>query len=112
MVLVQNHQLTVRHETVVFSRSGDRDQHIVLTVKDECRGFQGLENGSKRPLVGIEEVPRVGHIEGEVVQKTEMGKTLVQSPERCQLQTVDRMVESIVTEELQLLDTNCGQQGK
>ena len=75
------------------------------------RHLEPLQDAAQRPLVGVVEVARVGQVEGKSVEAAEVGRRLVQRPEGGQLDGVDRVVERIVAQQLQLLDADGRQQG-
>ncbi len=64
----------------------------------------------QRTLVGVVEVARVRNAEHRAVEPAHVRRRLVTEPQEAELQAVDRVVQVIVAEQLELLDTDRGQQ--
>ncbi len=110
MAAVEHHQLALRHQPVVLAGGDGRHQRVALAVDDEHRHLEPPEDAAQRPLVGVVEVARVGHVEGKPVEAAEVGRRLVQRPEAGQLDGVDAAVQQVVAQQLELLDADRGQQ--
>ena len=59
VIALKLEQLALWNEPIVLTRSLDRDLAIVNAVDDQCRNSDSLQNGAKRPLIGVEEVSGV-----------------------------------------------------
>jgi hypothetical protein len=112
VVGLEEHELTLGNESMVLSGGRHRNEEIVSTVKDEDRHLQRLQNVSQWSLVGVVEITSIGHIEGEGIEKPEVGDRFVQDPQQRQLESVDGVVQTVAAEELQFLDADRGEQGE
>ena len=110
VVGVQLSQIAVRHDAAVLSRRLDRDEHVVAPVHDQGRPVPVRECAAHPAGIGIEEVAGVGHVEVRVVPCTEVRQPVLGDPQQGELRAVHEVIETVLPEQLQLLDAGGRQQ--
>ena len=106
VVGIERLELAVRHQSMVLDGRGVRHQHVAAAVDDQHRRFKAFENPAQGPLVRVVEVARVCQIEHRAVESAEVRRRLVQQPQTGELQAVDRMIQMVLAEQLELLHTD------
>jgi hypothetical protein len=59
MIAVDNLQLTLWRQSVMFNRGSYRNEWVTSPVKNEHRTPVVLQNGPQRSLIGIIEIPGI-----------------------------------------------------
>ena len=112
VVPVEPRQLALRHEAGMLGGGGERHETVVGAVDDERRPGPPLQETAQRALVAVGEVAREAGVEQTAVDCSEMGHEVLQAADEDLLHAVDRVVEVVVAEQLELLHADRREQGE
>ena len=90
---------------VLFGCS-EGDENILFAVEDQRGDIDHSHNVAQRALVGLIEIFAVAEVEQRVVEQAKVRGEVVEQPEVEQLGAVDGVVERVVAEQLEFLDTD------
>ena len=110
-VIVGKHlEFGLRDDALVLAGRRRGDEWIGVSVEDQHRRFETLEDATEWALVGVVEVSRVGPSEERIVEQAEMRQALLGESDGSQLDAVNQVIDAVVPEELEFLDADRGQQ--
>ncbi len=110
MPSLERDETALRDDAVMFDGRGVGNEHVVAPVQDQKRSGELREHGAERPLVRVVEAARVRETEVAALERAEVGSRHVDQAQRSELQAVDRVVELVAAEQLELLHAHGGEQ--
>ncbi len=112
VVAVEPRELALRHQARALLGGAYGNQTVIDAVDDESRPLPALEQPAQRALVAVAEVAREAGVERTAVDPSEVGHEVLQAPDEHLLHAVQRVVELVVAEQLELLHADRGEQGE